>query len=241
LWEEESSYVDGYEIAATVTLEFDARESGMRSMLNLDFVKTTEGLKLMLRQWVRQGGVESRQYTARITKDQMIALAEDAMATKELIIEEEAELMKLGPLVEPQAEDGSRRFHIGDILSITTSRFVSPRGLKGIFDILEYMTDDNPYDTQLGRFAEECKPYLERELGEAIKLEVPDTVKDKLSLYKWLRAVTEDMGGDPFLKVGKVNEEDHARIDNITELKLDYGDEIEDKIVTFKPEDRQDE
>ena len=230
----QKSYVEGFEIAATVVVDFDAHEYGVREMLNLDFVKTVEGLRLMQRELFRQGGegVISR-YTRRITEEELAALARDAIATRELIIEEDAELMKLGPLVEDQAEDGTRRFHIGDILSITTGRLVSPRGVEGIYDILGYMTDDSPYTTQLGRFAEECLPYLEQQLGETIKpySEVPEEIKDNLSLYKWLLGVSEKMGDDPFLKVDKIGEDNHAVMDPVTELELDHGPDMSKKII----------
>ena len=100
------------------------------------------------------------------------------------------------------------------------------------------MTDDSPYTTQLGRFAEECSPVLEQRLGEALKpfSEVPEGVKDSLSLYKWLYEVTQAMDGDPFLDVGKITEADHASIDPVTEMELDYGPEIRDKMITFDPE-----
>ena len=229
----QKSYVEGFEIAATVVVDFDAHEYGVREMLNLDFVKTVEGLRLMQRELFRRGeGVISR-YTRRITEEELAALARDAIATRELIIEEDAELMKLGPLVEDQAEDGTRRFHIGDILSITTGRLVSPRGVEGIYDILGYMTDDSPYTTQLGRFAEECLPYLEQQLGETIKpySEVPEEIKDNLSLYKWLLGVSEKMGDDPFLKVDKIGEDNHAVMDPVTELELDHGPDMSKKII----------
>jgi hypothetical protein len=231
------SYVDGFEIAATVVVDFDARESGVGQMLNLDFVKTTKGLQLIQRQLFNDGNGVVPRYTRRVTEDELTALARDAAATKELIIEENAELMKLGPLVEEQAEDGSRRFHIGDILSITTGRLTSPRGIDGIYDILGYMTEDSPFTTQLGRFAEECTPYLERQLGEAIKphSEVPETIIDRLSLYKWLYSVTEGMNGDPFLKVSKVGEKDHAVMDAITELGMDHGPKIMKKVIQIDP------
>lgn len=233
----QKSYVDGYEIAATVVVDFDAREADVREMLNLDFVKTTEGLQLIQRQLFNDGNGAMPRYTRRITEDELSALAQDAAATKELIVEEDAELMKLGPLAEEQAEDGSRRFHIGDILSITTGRLTSPRGMDGIYDILGYMTDDSPFTTQLGRFAEECTPYLEQQLGATIKpySEVPETITGSLGLYKWLHDVTEGMNGDPFLKVGKIGEKDHAAIDVMAELELDHGPEILKKIIQIDP------
>jgi len=235
----QKSYVEGFEIAATVVVDFDAREAGVRETLNLDFVKTAEGLQLMRRQMFRQGDGVVHRYTrgGGATEEELEALARDAIATKELVVEEDAELMKLGSLVEEQAEDGSRRFHIGDVLSITTGRLVSPRGIDGVYDILGYMTDDSPYTTQLGRFAEECLPYLEKQLGEGIKpfSKVPESVKDSLSLYKWLHSVTDGMNGDPFLKVSKVGEDDHAVMDPMSELELDHGPEIMKKVINIDP------
>ncbi|MCA9349577.1 hypothetical protein KC853_00850 [Candidatus Saccharibacteria bacterium] len=221
----QSSYVAGCEVAAIVIVDFEARSINVRNMLNFDFVKTDEGLQLIQRQLLETGYGDLPHYIRRLTEDEIAALIRDAKATKELIVEEDAELMKLGPLVEEEGDVGTRRFHIGDVLAVTTGRFTSPRGMEGIYDILGYMTDELPYSNQLERFAEECKPYLERRLGKVIGpfSEVPETITDRLSRYRWLNAVTEEMNGDPFLMVGKIAEEDHAVIDPMTELRLDYG------------------
>lgn len=53
-----------------------------------------------------------------------------------------------------------REFHLGDILSITMGRLVSPRHIDGVYDILNYMTGDNLFTHQLGRASEQCRPYL---------------------------------------------------------------------------------
>lgn len=56
-----------------------------------------------------------------------------------------------------------RKFHLGDVLSITHRRLVSPRHLEGVYDVLNYMTGDNLYTHQLGRAAQRCKPVLLRQ------------------------------------------------------------------------------
>ncbi len=53
-----------------------------------------------------------------------------------------------------------KKFHLGDVLSITTQRLVSPRHMVGVYDILNFMTGDNLFTHQLPRAANECKPYL---------------------------------------------------------------------------------
>lgn len=237
----DESVVDGYKRVATVTVQFDSEATIVGELHNFDFVKTDEGIRLMERQRFIRGDDEVMQYTRTMSEQETAALAKDAVEMRELIVEEEAELMKLGPLVEEQSEDGSRRFHIGDILSIVSGRLVSPRGMQGLYDILEYMTDDSPNTIQLGRFADECRPYLEGQLGKATELEIPETIKDNMSLYKWLGTVTEGMDGDPFLKVGKVSENDHAVIDPHDELKFDFGEDIADKMVEFDPDPKKEE
>ena len=54
----------------------------------------------------------------------------------------------------------NRSFHLGDILSITTGRLVSPTGMDGIYDILNYMTDDELYTHQLPKASDEYKPHI---------------------------------------------------------------------------------
>lgn len=54
----------------------------------------------------------------------------------------------------------TKKFHIGDVLSITTGKLVSPRHMDGIYDILNFMTGDNLFTHQLPRASEECKPEI---------------------------------------------------------------------------------
>ena len=54
----------------------------------------------------------------------------------------------------------TKKFHLGDVLSITTGRLVSPRHIDGVYDILNFMTGDNLFTHQLPRASDECKPYL---------------------------------------------------------------------------------
>lgn len=55
-----------------------------------------------------------------------------------------------------------REFHIGDILSVTTGRLLSPRLMTGVYDILDFMTQDRLFTHQLPRACDECAPHLLR-------------------------------------------------------------------------------
>ncbi|NIN36609.1 MAG: hypothetical protein GTO60_16560 [Gammaproteobacteria bacterium] len=59
-----------------------------------------------------------------------------------------------------------KQFHIGDILSITTDRLVSPLSegrthpMDGVYAILNYMVGDSLYTSQLPHVRGQCAPYL---------------------------------------------------------------------------------
>ena len=67
----------------------------------------------------------------------------------------------------------TKQFHLGDILSITTGRLVSPRHIDGVYDILGFMTGESLFTHALPRASDVCKPYLLRRYpqfsGEAMK------------------------------------------------------------------------
>ena len=64
------------------------------------------------------------------------------------------------------------------VLSVTSGRLLTQpsranNGFDQIYEILEWMTDDQPFTHQLGRFAEECKQWIYQwhpEIIEADKL-----------------------------------------------------------------------
>lgn len=51
-------------------------------------------------------------------------------------------------------------FHLGDVLSITTGKLVSPRRMDGIYDILNFMTGESLFTHQLPRASRACRPAL---------------------------------------------------------------------------------
>lgn len=55
------------------------------------------------------------------------------------------------------------------VLSVTSGRLLTQpqdesegNGIGQMYDVLGWMTDDSPFTHQLGRFAEECKPWIHR-------------------------------------------------------------------------------
>lgn len=55
---------------------------------------------------------------------------------------------------------GGKKFYFGDVVSITSGRLCSPDHIGGVYNILNYMTDDDLFTHQLPRASKRCKPYL---------------------------------------------------------------------------------
>ncbi len=54
----------------------------------------------------------------------------------------------------------ARTFHLSDILSITHDRLFSTRHMDGVYDICNFLTQDNLFTHQLPRVHAECKAWL---------------------------------------------------------------------------------
>ena len=149
----------------------------------------------------------------------------------------------------------TKRFHLGDVLTVTTGRLVSPRHVDGLYDILGFMSgEDGLFTHQLGRVGKECTPYLLKQfpgldspemqfaLGELIEmLETPSGKKepDKL-ITGWLSKITSGKYGiqlplcgeqNDTLEVAKLPPDAHEQIDPLSELAEKVHP---DKIITVR-------
>ena len=72
----------------------------------------------------------------------------------------------------------TKQFHLGDVLSITTGRLVSPRHIDGVYDILNFMTGDNLFTHTLPRASDECKPYLVAQFPQLVTPEMDSAIAE---------------------------------------------------------------
>jgi len=88
-----------------------------------------------------------------------------------------------------------KKFHLSDILSITTYKLVSNRHMEGVYDILNYMTDSSIYTHEIPRAMEICKPKLLQQFPQLknetfkdlTKHEIEQWLSDKINKYgEWL-------------------------------------------------------
>lgn len=112
----------------------------------------------------------------------------------------------------------SRDFHIGDILSITTGKLVSPTHIGGVYEILNWMTGENLMTHQLPRVSEECEGPLREQHPDLAQVEVPETVNSEESLLFWLAEQTAVYGVTR--PVRPLRAEDHTHINPLTEIAM---------------------
>ena len=140
-------------------------------------------------------------------------------------------------------------FHLRTVLSVTTGRLLteseSPNdnGIGKMYALLGHMTGDSPFTHQLGRFAEECKPWLFRwfpelatanacldKLDEWIKKDKTGTNEEGIKI--WL---TELKMLDPRIQdvyeIGQIPMDDHDRKEPYKERKI--MERLMSKVVTF--------
>ena len=107
-----------------------------------------------------------------------------------------------------------RIFALGDVLSITTGKLVSPRHIEGVYDILNFMTGDNLYTHQLPRVSRECAPHLLKQHPQLADVDASNVNKD--NLQAWMRQLVEKYG--PTLYVVALQPGEHYQIEPLSEL-----------------------
>ena len=129
----------------------------------------------------------------------------------------------------------TRAFHLGDILSITTERLVSPRHIEGVYDILGWMAGESLMTHQLVRVARECQKPLLAQHPDLRDIAVPRDLDSEGKVTAWLAGQVILYGETR--EVTPLAAEDHTHIDPITELRtMRADDEI---TVVVVPETEQ--
>lgn len=87
----------------------------------------------------------------------------------------------------------TRLYALADILTMTTGRLLSPRGVEAVYAIANYMTGDYLLTHQLPRAAEACGPALLNQHPQLTDVAPPEDI-DEPDLLAWL-ADTERQHG----------------------------------------------
>ncbi|MFC7344575.1 hypothetical protein [Saccharopolyspora griseoalba] len=87
-----------------------------------------------------------------------------------------------------------KKFHVADLVSITSGRVVSPRHIQAFYDVVDFVSGQKHWTHQLGRAAEEVvKPELLRQLPWLANIE-PPALKSEKDVNEWAESVAKQYG-----------------------------------------------
>lgn len=86
------------------------------------------------------------------------------------------------------------QFHIGDLLSISTGRLVSPDHIGGVYNILNFLTGDDLYTHQLPAACDAVRPSLLEQHPWLATVEPPEEFTDDDHVWSWLEEQVEKHG-----------------------------------------------
>lgn len=112
----------------------------------------------------------------------------------------------------------TKQFHIGDVLSITSDKLVSPEHIDGVYNILGWMVGEDLMTHQLSRVSRECEPFLREQHPELSAVDVPDTINSKESALAFFETLYPRFG--QYVAVAKIADVDHTTIAPISEIKM---------------------
>jgi hypothetical protein len=127
-----------------------------------------------------------------------------------------------------QQERTMKEFHIGDILSVTHDRLVSPRHVEGVYDILGHMTGESLMTHQLPRVAEEARPVLLKALPFLNEISAFGVTAN--NWRNWLDSLVLEYG--EMHPVPTLTEDQHERIDPLSEAAEYFNPK---NIIVVKP------
>lgn len=115
----------------------------------------------------------------------------------------------------------TKAFHTTAVLSVVTGRLIAPagcdgNGIDGVYEVLSWMAGESVYTHQIGRFAQEALPVIlaaRPDLSKTID-EAKTMTADNWQEFRdrWIERYGET------IEVPKMSEDDHERIDPLSEL-----------------------
>lgn len=87
-----------------------------------------------------------------------------------------------------------RDFDLGDVLSVTTGRLVSPRHIAGVYDILGHVTGERLMTHQLPRACDQAKPGIIEQHPDLADVDVPSGLDSEEKVMEWLAVAKQTYG-----------------------------------------------
>lgn len=86
------------------------------------------------------------------------------------------------------------RYRVGDLLAVTTGLMLSPTGVDGLYGVVDGISGQQHMTHQLGRAAEEIRPYVLWLHPWLADIPRPEHIPDRAALLVWLGEVATVYG-----------------------------------------------
>lgn len=97
------------------------------------------------------------------------------------------------PMPDQPTAPATRTFHLGDLLSVTTGRLVSPDAVGGIYAVCDFVTGQAHFTHQLPRAMDVVGPVLVEQLPFLADIEAPE-FGGEAEVWTWLAAQVDRHG-----------------------------------------------
>jgi hypothetical protein len=97
----------------------------------------------------------------------------------------------------------TKKFHIGDVLSVTTGRLVSFRHISGVYDIMNYVLQDSLTTIGIAAMADTVSDELKQQFPQLDSIEVPEVLNEE-NFREWIESLYSRYG--EFLEVTPMKE-----------------------------------
>lgn len=88
----------------------------------------------------------------------------------------------------------TQAFHLGQLLTITDGKLVSPNHIAGVYQLVDFVTGEAHMTHQLPRAADVVKPWLLEQFPWLAEITVPEGLNSMEKVLGWLVGATEKWG-----------------------------------------------
>lgn len=124
----------------------------------------------------------------------------------------------------PPPAPKARRFHLGDILTVTTGGILlSPRLMDGMYDILGWLAGEPVWTHQIPRVVREAQSIVLAQHPDLADVVVPEFAEPReQTVPAWLAEQVERFG--EHRDVAPMSPVDHTSVDPLAEFRMSYPD-----------------
>lgn len=244
VWPKGTPALEGFKktypnILAAASVGFESRQAGIKygNNLYLYFLRNPDGIAMVGDYWQDAREGRHSEVVATYAADYVKALEEDAKRIAGMYKDAKEALAELGSLEGRDYGDGTKDFHLGDVISLIVDRR-GPRGTYGLMDILSYMTAREIRVDEMEEYGDMCAAALREEFGDTLEPYLQDLATRHFDsagdYYRWIKEVAGELSPFLRLRLGMADVTNMPHLDGRTQA-LFRGVDLSSRSISFRP------